>query len=55
MTLRKFIRDNRQEIDRVIAAELKGQDFRHNDEERRLWVLNFEPLYRWARSYGVQV
>lgn len=28
---------------------------RHNDEERRQWVLNDEGLYSWARSEGVRV
>lgn len=26
-----------------------------NDKERRLWILNDEGLYRWARSEGVQI
>lgn len=26
-----------------------------NDEERRLWVLNDEGLYLWARSEGVRI
>lgn len=26
-----------------------------NDQERRLWILNDEGLYRWARSSGVQI
>jgi hypothetical protein len=25
---------------------------KRNDEERRLWVLNDEPLYRWWKSEG---
>ncbi len=26
-----------------------------NDEERRLWILNDEGLYEWARSEGVKI
>lgn len=26
-----------------------------NDKERRLWILNDEGLYRWARSEGVRI
>ena len=55
MTLQQFIRENRQEIDQCIERAL-GQPSRYkNDEERRLWVLNDEGLYRWARSEGVRV
>ena len=37
-----------------------GTDHRHetprlNDKERRLWVLNDEGLYQWARSEGVRI
>jgi len=28
---------------------------RLNDSERRLWILNDEGLYRWARSEGVKI
>ncbi len=56
MTFRDFIRDNRTELDAAIARAL-GQDRnpRANDEERRLWVLNDEGLYNWARSEGVRI
>jgi len=26
-----------------------------NDKERRLWILNDEGLYKWARSCGVKI
>ncbi len=26
-----------------------------NDEERRLWILNLEPLYRWWRASGLGI
>ncbi len=66
MTLTNFIRENRNEIDGLINAEL----FRHdgngghgtiphpppqrNDSERADWVRNDEGLYNWARSEGVR-
>lgn len=56
MTLRKFIRQNRAELDAAIARAL-GQDKnpRPNDSERRAWIENDEGLYRWARSEGVRI
>lgn len=50
MTLRQFIRENRDDLDSYIAA---GHSI--NDEERRLWILNDEGLYRWARQKGVRI
>ena len=52
MTLRNFIRENRAEIDAAIRGG--GGDI-FNDGERRLWILNDEGLYNWARSYGVNI
>lgn len=49
MTLQQFIKENRQEIDDMIQSPYK------NDEERRLWILNDEGLYRWARRSGVRI
>ena len=40
---------------------LNGTDHYHSDaadlsdEERRLWILNDEGLYNWARSEGVRI
>lgn len=28
---------------------------KHNDEDRRQWILNDEGLYNWARSEGVRI
>ncbi len=55
MTLKQFIKENRAELDACIARAL-GQETNPlaNDNERRLWVLNDEGLYRWARSEGVR-
>jgi hypothetical protein len=55
MTIKKFIRKNRQEIDRVIRCILGDIYYRIDDEERRLWILNDESLYRWARTEGVRL
>lgn len=56
MTLRQFIRDNRAELDQCIARALGREKNPHpNDEERRLWILNDEGLYRWAKAEGVRI
>lgn len=52
MTLQNFIRKNRKEIDRAIQSVC---DCQLNDKERRLWILNDEGLYNWARSEGVRI
>ena len=54
MTLKEFIRQNRDEIDQAIkrrCPNLKAT----SDEERRLWILNDEGLYHWARCEGVKI
>lgn len=48
MTLTQFIRENRNEIDNLINSPYK------NDNERRLYILNDESLYRWAKRNGVR-
>lgn len=55
MTLRQFLKENRRYIDVAIRSALNNPDYRLNDEERRLWVLNDEGLYQWARSEGVRI
>ena len=57
MTLREFIARNRTELDECISRALGGPENHvyRNDEERRLWVLNDEGLYNWARSEGVPI
>ena len=56
MTLREFVKTNRKELDSCIARALgRVSNPRPNDEERRLWVLNDEGLYRWARGEGVRI
>ena len=54
MTFKQFIRDNREFIDEHIKRVVGSLPYK-NDEERRLWVLNDEGLYRWARSEGVKI
>ena len=53
MTLRNFIKENKEEIDQCIKNVVPNA--RLNYEERRLWILNDEGLYRWARSNGVKI
>jgi len=54
MTMKAFIRQNREHIDRVIKLSTDPM-FRINDEERRQWILNDEGLYSWAKESGVKV
>ena len=53
VTLNNFIKNNRSELDQYIKNAVPNA--RINDEERRLWVLNDEGLYSWARSQGVRI
>jgi len=53
MTLREFIKENKEELDKAIKKVVP--DAKLNNEERRLWILNDEGLYRWARSKGVKI
>lgn len=74
MTIRDFIKENKQELDAAIhralgekhsfycteindasAREICSCCARLNDAERRLWILNDESLYLWARREGVRV
>lgn len=53
MSIRQFIRENREEIDAAIRRACPNCSL--NNEERRMWILNDEGLYRWARSEGVRI
>ena len=67
MTMREFIRQNREEIDNAINSALYRFDGNggkgtipnpppsRNDSERANWIANDEGLYRWARSNRVNV
>ncbi len=48
--LRKFIRENRAEIDAYIHSIAPGISL--NDADRAEWITNDESLYNWARSAG---
>ena len=52
MTMRDFVREHRDELDKCILA--RCPNLRPlNDEDRR--VLNDESLYLWARREGVRI
>lgn len=53
MKLSTWIRQNRELIDRVIHANVDPAFI--NDDERRLWVINHEPLYLIAFDAGVDI
>ena len=53
ISLRQWIKENRQEIDQCIRRVVPNA--RIDDDERRMWILNDEGMYRWARSEGVNV
>ena len=67
MPMREFIHRNRVDIDQLINEEIYRHDGRggrgvipapaptYSDAARREWVLNHEPLYRWARADGVRI
>ena len=55
MTLTNFIKENKQEINEAIKRALNGSEIIDTDQERRLWILNDEGLYNWARSEGVKI
>ncbi len=53
MTMREFIKENREEIDECIRRVC--DNCRLNDEERKEWIANDEGLYMWAKGEGVKV
>lgn len=60
--LRAFITEHRTELDAAIIRHLTRydkpgfkRDIHIDDAERRLWILNDEGLYNWARSEGVMI
>ena len=53
MTMVNFIKENKAELDSAIKRIVPNASL--NNEERRLWILNDEGLYRWARSQGVRI
>ena len=53
ISMKKFIEENKEAIDAYIKVKAPDQPI--NNEERRLWILNYEGLYNWARSEGVNI
>lgn len=52
-TLSQFIKDNRHELTAAIrnaVPNIKGID----NKEIKMWVLNDEGLYNWAKQDGVK-
>jgi len=54
-SMRQFIRENREALTQAIRRATGDQTYRINDEERRLWILNDEGLYWWAKREGVKI
>jgi len=54
MTVATWVRNHRASIDAIIQRS-GGHARRLNDHERRLWVVNDEGLYCWARADGARV
>jgi len=55
MKMQDFIKENRKTLDEEIAWLYGSNDFQHNDETRKQWILNDESLYLWAKSEGVKI
>ena len=53
MTFAKFLTTCKKEIDGYITKKTGDPPINAND--RRLWVLNDEPLYRRAKSQGARI
>ena len=53
MNLQQFIKTNKSELDLCIKNVCP--DICLNNDERRLWILNDEGLYNWAKSEGVRI
>ena len=53
ISMKKFIEENKEAIDAYIKVKAPGQPI--DDRERRLWILNDERLYNWARASGMNI
>lgn len=53
MKLKDFIKENKDEIDKAIKRVCNNCKL--NNKERKMWILNDESLYRWAKSNGVRI
>ena len=54
MKMRDFIEAHREAIDQRIIRVCPNVG-QIDDDERRVWILNDEPLYLWARQEGVRI
>lgn len=54
MSMRRFIREHKDELREMIRKAHKHVGSL-SQEDLRLWILNDEGLYDWARSEGVPV
>jgi hypothetical protein len=52
-SLTAFISEHKEELDTCIKRVCPNTSL--NNEERRLWILNDEGLYNWAKSEGVRI
>lgn len=56
MTLPDFIKENKADLRASINRVLGRDESRPvSNAECRMWILNDESLYRWARSSGVRI
>jgi hypothetical protein len=55
MTYKQFITTYKADIDQLIKRAVGDPTFKITNEERRLWILNDEGLYNFARSCGVRI
>ena len=53
MNLKTFIEENREMIDAMIRKQVPNAKI--DDAERRMWVMNDEGLYLWAKSEGCRI
>ena len=53
MTLKEFIKEHKEELVSLIQ-DTCGNLNKIDDNEIRLWILNDEGLYRWAKSENVK-
>lgn len=55
MTLKEFIKVNKQDIDLAIRKVVDNDEFKIDNEERELWILNDMGLFHWAKDCGVKL
>ena len=53
-SLGKFMREHRAKLDAHIREKANWKGSINNDD-RHMWILNDEDLYRWAQLEGVDV